>query len=357
MLKILDRYLAKTIINATMLTGVIIAAILFIMSLLAEFKSLGTGDYGFMSAVYYVVLRMPLSLYQFSPMLVLLGSIMGLSVLSTHRELAVMRASGFSLRQIISSVFTAALLMIFVVSLIGELTGPALSRKAEINKENAENAGQAVVTSAGVWLHVDNNFIHIDRVVNQQLLEGVTRYEFDDNHRLLTAYFANTMKDENNQWMMHDAVKTTFANERSSSASFVSMPFSLEFNRHLLDVVMQEPSEMTLSRLMKFSRYLEENGLQSSQYRFEFWSRLFTPFASLVMIFLAVPFVLGAFQQSALGWRLVVGVMTGFAFFIMDAFLGQLCIVYQVPPMLAALIPIIIFGAIGLVLAKNLLTT
>ncbi len=357
MLKILERYLAKTIISSTLLTGVIITAILFIMSLLGEFKSLGTGDYGLLSAVYYTILRMPLSLYQFSPMLILLGSIIGLSILTTHRELAVMRASGFSMRHIIYSVFAAALMLILCISFVGEFTGPTLSRRAEINKDNAQNAGQAVVTNAGVWMHVDNNFVHIDHVVNSQLLEGVTRYQFDENHRLLSAYFAKTMRQDNKQWVMHDAVKTTFSDNRTLSESFATLPFNLEFNPHLLSVVMQEPSEMSLSRLVKFSRYLESNGLQSSQYRFEFWSRLFTPLASLVMIFLAVPFVLGVFNQAAMGWRLVVGVMTGFAFFIMDAFVGQICIVYQVPPFLAALIPIIIFGGMGIILAKNLLTT
>jgi lipopolysaccharide export system permease protein len=357
MLKILERYLAKTIISATLLTGVIITAILFIMSLLGEFKSLGTGDYGLMSAVYYVILRMPLSLYQFSPMLILLGSIIGLSILSTHRELAVMRASGFSMQHIIYSVFAAALMLILIISFVGEFTGPNLSRRAEMNKDNAQNAGQAVVTSAGVWMHVDNNFIHVDHVVNEQFVEGVTRYEFDNNHRLLSAYFAKSMQKVNKEWIMHDAVKTKFSDNRTYSESFASLPFGLTFNSHLLSVVMQEPSEMSLSRLVKFSRYLESNGLQSSQYRFEFWSRLFTPLASLVMIFLAVPFVLGVFNQAALGWRLVVGVMTGFAFFIMDAFVGQICIVYQVPPILAALIPIIIFGGMGIILAKNLLTT
>jgi lipopolysaccharide export system permease protein len=118
-----------------------------------------------------------------------------------------------------------------------------------------------------------------------------------------------------------------------------------------------EPDEMTLPRLVSFADYLKENGLQSSQYRFEFWERLLTPLASLVMIFLAIPFVLGAFSQSALGWRLMLGVMAGFVFFIMNAFLAQLCIVYQVPPLLAAFIPILIFAFLGLFMAKSLMTT
>jgi lipopolysaccharide export system permease protein len=114
---------------------------------------------------------------------------------------------------------------------------------------------------------------------------------------------------------------------------------------------------MTLGGLIKYSRYLEKNGLRSTQYRYEFWERVFTPLASLVMIFIAIPFVLGAFRQSAMGLRLMAGVIAGFAFFILNAFLGQLCIVYQIPPPLAALFPIMLFGLLGFFMTKNSLVT
>src|SRR3990167_336369 len=334
MFKILERYLAKSVIAATGLTAVVIAAILFIMTLLSEFKNLGQGDYGFSAAVLYVFMRMPNLIYQFSPMLILLGSIIGMSMLASHRELAVMRASGFSIHRIIYSVFGAALLMIFCVSLLCELSGPELTHRAEVSKDNLQNAGQAVVTSSGVWLHVEDNFIHVQRVVGKQLLEGVTRYKFDADHRLLASYYAKTMtREDKKEWVMHDAVKTTFMTNRTMSEAYPELSWDLNFNNHLLNTGMVEPSEMSLSKLARYSRDLEQNGLQSSQYRFEFWTRIFMPLASLVMIFLAIPFVLGAFSQAMMGLRLMVGVIAGFAFFIMNSFLGQLCIVYQVPPM------------------------
>jgi lipopolysaccharide export system permease protein len=208
-----------------------------------------------------------------------------------------------------------------------------------------------------VWLHVDDNFVHVEHVIGTQLLEGVTRYKFDSEHRLLASYYAKSMTYENDQWMMHDAVKTTFLTNRTMSEAQPDMLWDLKFNAHLLNTGMIEPNEMSLSKLKKFARYLEQNGLRSSQYRFEFWERVFTPLASLVMIFLAIPFVLGAFRQAAMGWRLMAGVITGFVFFILNAFLGQLCIVYQIPPSMAALLPIAVFAVIGILLAKNMLKT
>src|SRR5205085_341255 len=102
-------------------------------------------------------------------------SIVGLSVLSSYRELAIMRISGLSIRRIMLNVLSTSFLLIMVVSALGEWAGPRLSYKAEIHKENAKSAGQAVVTSSGTWLHIDDNFVHVQRVVGRQLLEGVTR--------------------------------------------------------------------------------------------------------------------------------------------------------------------------------------
>src|SRR5262249_32429356 len=151
MKKILARYIAKTLLQSTAISALIITSILFILSLMGEAKSIGSGDYTLGQSIVYVFLCMPRDLYHFSPLLILLGSITGLSVLSSSRELAVMRTSGFSVRKIMASVLVASFLMILTMSLIGESIGPELSYKAVIQKENAQHGEEAVTTAAGIW--------------------------------------------------------------------------------------------------------------------------------------------------------------------------------------------------------------
>lgn len=355
MMKILERYIAKTIILATGLAALMIIGVLLLMKMLGELKNIGEGDYGITQAIMYVLLHLPNDLYQFSPMLMLLGSIIGLSALSSHRELAVMRASGFSVRRIIYTVLSASLILILAVSLMGEWLAPTLSYKAEVHKENAQNAGQAVVTASGVWFHVDNNFIHVQRIVGRELLEGVTRYEFDDKRHLLVAYYAKKLTFQNHEWIMHDAVKTTFYHERTKSEALPEASWNLKFNPNLLNIGLVDPNEMSLPKLAKFSRYLESNGLQAREYQYNFWQRIFQPLSSLIMIFLAIPFVLGALSTSTIGWRIVMGILVGFAFFISNALLGQLSIVYQLPAILAAILPLILFAGVGVFLVNRLI--
>lgn len=355
MMNIITRYIGKTVALATGLSSLIIASVLLLIPLLTELKNIGEGDYGLVEAILYVFLRLPNALYQFSPMLMLLGSIIGLSILSSHKELAVMRAYGFSTGKIMYSVLVAVFLLTLGISMIGEWIAPDLSYHAGVRKENARNAGQAVVTAAGIWLHVDNNFIHIRHVIGRHLLEGVTRYEFDDNHQLQAAYYAKKLTLENKHWQMYDAVKTMFYKDRTKSQAFPQAEWNLKFNPTLLKVGLVEASEMSLPKLAKFSHYLVQNGLQATEYQFEFWRRVLQPLASVVMIFLAIPFVLGALSTVTIGWRILAGIVTGFAFFIFNALLGQLCIVYQLPAILAALLPLLVFSVLGVLLTNRLI--
>lgn len=355
MIKILDRYIAKIVIQATAMVALIITGILFVITLMAEAKGVGVGEYGFGQSLIYVLMCMPRDIYHFSPLLMLIGSIIGLSILSTHRELSVMRASGFSIRQIMTCVLIASLMLILIITLIGESIGPQLSYKAVMRKENAQHGSVAVATAAGTWLHLENNFIHFKNVVNKYHVNGVTRYQFDDKHKLEAVYYAKSLIIKEKQWLLQDVVKTSFYPERTKTESYAELPFDLKFNTNLLNASVLEPGELSLPRLAKFSNYLEQNGLQSSEYRFNFWQRIFRPFASLVMIFLAIPFVLGALSTSSMGVRIMMGILAGFAFFILNELLGQVSIVYQLSPFVAAILPPAIFAVIGVWLSRRLI--
>jgi lipopolysaccharide export system permease protein len=112
---------------------------------------------------------------------------------------------------------------------------------------------------------------------------------------------------------------------------------------------------MSLFKLTQVSRYLAQNGLQNREYMFNFWRRVFQPLAALVMVLLAIPFVLGALKHSALGLRMMLGLLIGFIFFIANSILAQLSVLYQIPTFFAALLPILLFAILAFVLINRML--
>ncbi len=351
---ILYKYIAKSVLAATALVILVMLALTFIINFLDELRDIGTGDYGFSSAVLHVLLELPNNLYQFFPMIALLGGVIGLGVLASNQELIVMRAAGFSIRKIATANLGAALILIFVVTLAGEWIAPKAHQMAEVQKQSAENGGQAIATAAGVWIHEGNNFLNVNQVMGLHHLKGVTRYQFDDKHRLLAAYYIKSLDYEGKQWVMHDAVKTTFANNQAHGEKLAKGSWDLALNPQLLNVGLTEPSAMSLSQLREYSQHLVENGLQATDFQFEFWKRIFQPLSTLVMILLALPFVLRSSRSVTMGWRVLLGISIGFIFYILNAFVGQFSVVFQFYPLLAALTPSLLCAALGIFLALKL---
>lgn len=354
-MKILERYIAKTIGFSSLIISLILGSLLFLLMVLAEFKNISQGDYHFYQAIRYVLFRLPSELYAFVPMIILLGSILGLSILSSSRELPVMQASGFSTLRIMFSAFIMAIGFLIIFVILGEILGPSLSTLAEIKKENVKNGGQTVVTATGVWLHIDNSFFHIRHVRGRQLLEDISLYQFNKNNQLQTIYFAKKMIFHKKQWIMHEVVSTQFYENTANSFSFPKLTWNLSLDPTLLQTGLIDPEEMSLPKLLELSRYLKQNGLQGNEYEFEFWKRVFKPFAALTMLLLSIPFVLGILKNATLSFRLFMGGLMGFSFFILNAVLGQLCLVYQLSPLLSALLPFLLFFLIGISLTLKLI--
>ncbi|MDR3492270.1 MAG: LPS export ABC transporter permease LptG [Gammaproteobacteria bacterium] len=350
----LNRYIIKTVLLTTAVVILVMMALFFIINFLDELRDIGTGDYGFSSAVIHVLLGLPNNLYQFFPMIALLGGVIGLGILASHQELVVMRAAGFSVLRIATANLTAALVLIVIVTLAGEWIAPKAHQMAENQKQSAENGGQAIQTAAGIWIHEGNNFLNINQVMGLHHLKGVTRYEFDSQHHLLATYYVKSLDFESQQWLMRDAVKTTIANNQAHSEEITQGLWDLALNPQLLNVGLVEPAAMSLFQLNAYSRHLVENKLQATDFQFEFWKRIFQPLSTLVMILLALPFVFRSSRAVTMGWRVLLGISIGFIFYILNAFAGQFSVVFQFSPLFAALFPTLLCAIVGVSLALRL---
>lgn len=354
MFKLLDRYLIKTIFMAIGLMMLILLGLLLLMGLMGEARNVGEGDYYFLQSFYYVLMRLPSELYRFSPILVLLGAIIGTGVLSSSFELSVMRAAGYSVGRVVRNVLFAGFIFISMMLVLGEVLGPFSAYQAEIYRENAKNAGLALVTASGIWLHIDNNFIHVERVVGKEWVKGITRYEVNSEQQLIAAYYADTLIHKNKKWEWHNVVKTTLSDDHSKSEFFPQLEWDLPINSNLFQIGFDNPSDMSLSKLTHMIDYLARNGLETRVFSFQLWRRILQPLSSTVMILVAVPFVLGSHRGLNLGSRVMIGLFFGFTFFILNAMLSQLAIVYQLPTFIAASLSPLLFSLIAFGLFRKL---
>ena len=100
-------------------------------------------------------------------------------------------------------------------------------------------------------------------------------------------------------------------------------------------------------------RVMRENGQSAIDYEVAFWSKLATPLATLVMLFLSVPFVLAHSRFVSIGQRIFLGVVFGMAFYTLNRGMSYVALVYGINPVVSALIPAAAFLAIGVVMIRR----
>jgi lipopolysaccharide export system permease protein len=153
------------------------------------------------------------------------------------------------------------------------------------------------------------------------------------------------------------AFKTCGANAKSKtySDSLGETGWDLALAPHVLNAGTAEPEALSLAKLKEYSRDLSGNHVQSGSFQLEFWQRIFQPLAVVVMVLLAMPFVFAAPRAVNIGKRIVLAMIVGFVFYVLTALLGQLSIVFQFPPLIAALLPIVLFAIAGCLLMQRVI--
>ena len=350
---LLSRYISMTIIKFILLVLVIVLGMEFFILLIGEFNDIGHGKYGLAQALLYVALSSPGNLYGLFPMVGLLGSLIGLGLLGSHAELIIMRTAGMSVWKIILSVLQAALLMTILITLIGEWIAPVCQHWANQVKVQAESAGQATKSGGGVWIKSGNSFVNIGHVFAGKHLEKITQYEFNAHHQLMQALVADSAREHHGQWQIEKVEISQFNDSGVKSIKKASMPWTVQLDPKLLGASRNNMSEMNLWELFNYISFRHRNGLAAGLFSLTFWQRLMTPLSSLVMIFLSVPFVFGPLRSVTMGVRIVTGAAFGFTFYLLNQFFGPFSLVYNIPPVIGASLPTVIFAVIAWFLMRR----
>ena len=350
---IIQRYLIVAIIKATLAVLMIALAVDLFVEFANEMGSVGKGGYTLAEALLYVPMTIPADLYTLFPMIGLLGVLIGLGALSSNNELLVMRASGVSLFNIMQAVFISAVIIGVIALSIGEVLAPKLSLQAKNLKQFAITGNQAVETSKGVWMHVGNDFLNIAHIVERTRWLGVTRYHFDDQNKLLAEAWARRVEYRDKQWVAFSVSETSLFKDHIQSQQLSSQVWPITLVPNALAYGFDDAAQMSLLKLHTFIHYRVQARLPLNRYALDFWQRIFQPFAMLVMMMLAIPFVFVSARSGAIGVRVLMGVMVSMGFYLLSQLLGQFSIVYRVPAWIGAFLPITIFFMLSLWLLRR----
>ncbi len=351
-MKILDRYIAKTVVSAIALVTLVLAGLQVFILFVNQLEDIGKADSGIVQTTFYVFLQLPYQVYLFFPMASLLGCLIGLGIMANNRELIVMRAAGMSIGQITFALLKLSLIIILIVTVLGETLVPRLAHFANDQKAQALSGGQTLRTARGIWLRNHNDFISISSIL-PNTLHYVFQYHFDENHHLRLARKISKIIYLNGQWTAYEVAQTEINNKSTTVKLIAEMPWDLPLKPNILNVSNREPDEMTLYELRQYLRVQKQNHQSALNYQLAYWQRLIQPLTTIVMMILAIPFIFGPLRSSTMGSKLLAGATVGFSFHILNRFFGPLSQVFQWPVLVAALGPTLFFALLGIYLMRR----
>lgn len=344
-MRLIDRYIGMTIVLSTLTVMAVLLALMSFADFVNELDKVGHGNYGLVQAGEYTLLSMPRTAYVLFPFTALLGSLIGLGMLATHRELVVIRAAGVSLARIIVSVLKVGVLLMAAAILLGEYLAPASEKVAQDLRTRAMAEQVTLSTKTGLWMRDDKNFINIRTVLLDGHVGDVTIYQFDNDHRLHARIHAQSASYRDGQWLLKNVSRARIGVDGVSSVHVDQAVWKSLLNPELFDVVSVDPEDLSTSGLYQYIRYLRDNGLNARHYELAFWQKLMSPLSTMVMLLISVPFVTGPRRLTSIGQRILVGVLIGMGFHLVNQAVSQSALAYGLNLIVCTTFPTLAFFA------------
>ncbi|MBL8521052.1 MAG: LPS export ABC transporter permease LptG [Betaproteobacteria bacterium] len=348
----LFRYLAQEIFWATLLLLVALLALFALFDFIREMGDLGKGQYRFATLCLYVLLTQPAHLVVVFPMAALMGTLFAIARLSAQSELTVMRASGLSLMRLGALCALIGLVFSAIVLAFGEFVAPSAEEWAKRTKLNATTNVIAKQFRSGFWMKDDLSFVNIGTVTPEKTLQDVRIYEFDGQYKLTALSVAKSGAYDvpAARWALKDVSRTAFVGEGARIEHLPTALWNSAITPDLISVLLVRPDSMPIASLYSFIDHLRGNRSNSTQYELAFWSKVFQPVTTVIMMLLAIPFAIQQQRSRGVGAMMLAGILAGLSVYFLNQLAGNLTVINDWPPLLSVSFPHLAFLGVALAL-------
>ncbi len=305
------------------------------------------------TVVLYFINSLPLFFVRVAPIAILMASFMTIGSLSRTGEITAMRAGGLSLVKIAKPLIIVTLIITVGIVLIQEMVMPVSARtmKDIWNIQiKGEKGPQAVRDN--VWYRSGDRMIYIKQALPQDgQLHDITIFNLNDQFNIVKRSDADHAEYLDGEWQFNNAAVRKFnpatgeVTERSVSKK-TQLPFSKtpEDFKHVEATL----GELTFIDLYRKSKKLSSEGYSTVRHQVDMHTHIASPFACLIMVLLGIPFALHRGRSASLASGIVVSVLIGVSYFILNSIATVFGYSGILPPIIATWAGNIIFALIGI---------
>ena len=354
-MSVITGYVTKQANNTIL---VVVISLLALLTLFALFEELDESNaaYGFQQAVEYIIYTTPRRLDEILIYGLFMGYLIALGRLAETNELTIFRASGMTPTKICGALLPSMVIWLGFSVVLAEFVAPSSEREAEANKLSIMYGDNAIGRRGGLWLHTGNMFMHVNAIDQRNQLQGITQYWLDEENNLYETIRADIGNyDANDElWLLEQGSRTLLQDGKSVTERFAHWAWENPITPQVIAAqAFLEPSKMSMQALY---RQIEFNRAQQrgvNEYELAFWNRVLKPVSFFGLTLFALGVVLGPLREVSMGLRLTFGIFAGLGFKYLQDLFAPAAIVFDIPALIAILIPIGTYWGIAFYLIKR----
>lgn len=356
-MKILDRYIVKTMAFYTLVVLFIWLGVYSFLQFINEVDEIGRADYTALKAIIYVTMEMPAVIYSHSSMVILLGTLLAFAHLASTSQLIVVRASGLSILQIAQIAVKAALVFVFIIIILGEWIVPISTEYAENLRKKALGANITTANQQGFWLKDGDFIINVKKNFDGRLFEDTMLINVNKLKQLDAIMSAQRAVFDGENLHLEEVKHYKLDHDNGKFTGFKSQNHStyktkVSFDYGLLNSLEKKPYELSMWHLYKQINFLTNNGLIASTFEVEFYKRLVRPITLVAMILFSMLFIFGSLRDASLGRNVFLGLIISLSFELISRIGGALSLRFDYNPVLSGFLPTLIALALAFFLLR-----
>ncbi|MSP27882.1 MAG: LPS export ABC transporter permease LptG [Methylococcales bacterium] len=339
-MNVLTGYIVREILKGSFIALILLLTLFNLFTFSDELSDLGKGGYGLKQIFYYLALTSPTVFYELMPASALLGSLFILGAMGNNHEIIAMRAAGLSVFGIIKAVLLAGIVLVTISIIVGEFVAPDAQKEAQVIKATIDGKKVMLNDLYGLWLREDKRFINVRQIQDNGDLADISIYDTDEQQHLYQATHADlAIFLGHQQWWLKNIKRSLISTEQIQSSTEEEQLLQSNISPDLLKLAVVNPNNLSLIDLAKYVDFLKTNHQKSQQFELAFWGRIVNPLVVFIMLLVSAPFVIGIKRGISAGGRMLIGVVIGMGFNIIDKIVGHLGLIYDLNPPLIAFLP------------------
>lgn len=346
----LTMYLVKMFVVRILAVLVMLVLVLMMMDLLSESgKMLAAPGNGQAELLSYASLRVPQLVARFLPYSVLLATLITLVGLNQNSEVIAMKAAGLSAHQVLAPLVLAA----GVISLVSFAFNERVVTRATATLKawQANEYGPVPPSSdvrANVYVTDGPDILAAASVTGTgpaMTMRGVTYYRRSAEGMIVERLTSPGATFANPGWRLGPTQR--FEVQGANTTVMPSAIVGRGVSPQQVELAKVDPETRSFTALTDSIDRYEDAGRNSDELRATWWHKISGPLSAMLMPILGSIAAFGLARSGQLFVRALIGMMLGFAYFVVDNAALAMGGFGGYPPFLAAFAPFFLFLLIG----------